>query len=539
MDPKLKILIVDDNTVNLKLYKAVLKGSGREILTADSGEIALEVLNEEEYISLVLMDIQMPGMNGFEVVEKIRASDKWKDLPVIFITGFYNSDEFALRGYKLGAFDYIYKPVDNDILKNKVNIFLKLQQQQQQLEEQSRQLQRKSKELSIALEALAEGVIVVDHTGEVVIKNTAAENLIEQEVRNVSCNKVFDIVEPLLDDSCKDFIRSAFSSKNESEQEIKHRQIKINSTDGSKKIVSASYSLIDLQDGKDKGIIFVFKDITEQIAVENQLVLAQKMESVGRLAAGIAHEINTPMQFVGDNTYFLKDAFEEIISFINKSKDYLSENNEDLTLKINELEEEHDIEFLKVEIPVAIERTRSGIERVSNIVRAMKNFAHPGGKKKTKVNINKGIEDTITISRNEWKYTSEIETDFDSSIPPIECLPDELNQVILNMIINSVHAITEKYGKNSPEKGKINIRTALDDNHAVITIKDNGSGIAQENLNKVFDPFFTTKEVGEGTGQGLAIVHDIICNKHNGSLTVDSVNGEGAIFYIKLPLNPG
>ena len=330
--------------------------------------------------------------------------------------------------------------------------------------------------------------------------------------------------------------------QNRSGVENQVRQMSIISKNNIRKIISASASEIKDINGNFKGFIFVFRDITERLKFESIQALSQKMESVGQLAAGIAHEINTPMQFVGDNTYFLKDAFSALLEYLETLKNFLKEpqldNNYNLLIEnLKEVEENLDIEFLTEEIPIAIDRTMSGIERVSKIVLAMKDFAHPSGKQKSFNDINKGIDVTVNISRNEWKYVSDIELDLDPNLPTVKCSMDEINQVLLNMIINSSHAIGDVVGKNPEEKGKIFIKTFQEDEFLVILIKDTGSGIDENHISRIFDPFFTTKEVGKGTGQGLAISHDIIVNKHNGIILVDSKIGEGTTFTIKLPIN--
>ncbi len=289
------------------------------------------------------------------------------------------------------------------------------------------------------------------------------------------------------------------------------------------------------------------EDITEQIRVQNQLALSQKMESIGQLAAGIAHEINTPLQYVGDNMNFLNDSYKAMLDVLFDFNAFLEDGNEYSKDEIREFyqnkKEEMDLEFIYEEVPQAIEQTMSGINRVTKIVRAMKDFAHPGTKKKAYQDLNKGIENTVTISKNEWKYVADVKLNLDKNISAVFCLLDELNQVFLNMIVNAAHSIAEKIGEHpEPElKGEIYIETKKeslpDGDNIIIKFSDTGNGIKKENITKVFDPFFTTKEVGKGTGQGLAIAHDIIINKHNGSIAVESKVGQGTTFTIRLPID--
>ncbi len=196
-----------------------------------------------------------------------------------------------------------------------------------------------------------------------------------------------------------------------------------------------------------------------------------------------------------------------------------------------------DFNFIKTESEEAIEQTLDGISRVSSIVKAMKTFSHPGtSDKKNLIDINKSIETTLTISKkNEWKYHCNVITDFDPNLPEVYGYHDDLNQVFLNMIINASHSIEEKYSKEN-KMGNITISTHATNDHAIISIADDGLGISKENLNKVFNPFFTTKTVGKGTGQGLSICHSIIEEKHKGKINIQTTEGKGATFIIKLPL---
>jgi signal transduction histidine kinase len=267
------------------------------------------------------------------------------------------------------------------------------------------------------------------------------------------------------------------------------------------------------------------------------------MASIGQLAAGIAHEINTPTQYVGDNTRFLKEAFGNLHQLLEKYSNLFEAAKGDALTKdhIRELEkavEEADLAYLNKETPKAIQQTLEGVEHVTKIVRSLKEFSHPGSKEMTATDINKALENTITVSRNEWKYVAEMETDFDPSLPLVPCMPGELNQVFLNMIINAAHAITDVVGDGSNgKKGTIKISTKDNGDSVEIRISDTGTGIPEDIRSRIFDPFFTTKQVGKGTGQGLTISHSVIVEKHGGSVSLDTKMGEGTIFIIQLPIH--
>ena len=275
----------------------------------------------------------------------------------------------------------------------------------------------------------------------------------------------------------------------------------------------------------------------------SQLLQAQKLESLGQLAAGIAHEINTPIQYIGDNTRFLEVAFKKLDDVLDKSKQLVDEFKEGRALDslLDEVEktiQETRMDYMREEIPFAIEESLGGVNQVASIVHAMKQFSHPGKKNKALCDINQIIENTINVARNEWKYVAEIETDFDENLPQIPCLQSELNQVFLNIIVNAAHAINDVEKSSITELGKISISTSHVGEVVEIRISDTGTGIPEEIRNRVFDPFFTTKEVGKGTGQGLAIAYNVIFDKHDGTIELESEIGQGSTFIIRLPVEP-
>jgi PAS domain S-box-containing protein len=289
------------------------------------------------------------------------------------------------------------------------------------------------------------------------------------------------------------------------------------------------------------GFTIMGADITERKMLEKQLAQAQKLRSIGQLASGIAHEINTPTQYVGDNIRFLKDAFEDLIVVLQGDEELLAAArggvvSAELIRRLQDGRERADLEYLVSEVPVAIQHTLEGVERISKIVRAMKDFAHPGREEKAPADLNQIIDSTVTVARNEWKYVADMQTDFDRSLPPVLCHPAEIGQVILNLVINAAHAIEDVVKQGRAAKGGITIATRRRDGWAEIRISDTGGGIPENIRHRIFDPFFTTKEIGRGTGQGLAICYPVIVGKHGGRITFDSEVGRGTTFTIGLPL---
>jgi len=290
------------------------------------------------------------------------------------------------------------------------------------------------------------------------------------------------------------------------------------------------------------GAVITFRDIQEQCLLQAQLVQAQKLESIGQLAAGIAHELNTPTQYVGDNTRFLKDAFAALSEAASFSE-ILARAADDgpisdsLIDQARSLIQRGDLAYLQEEVPKAIEQSLEGIARVTDIVRAMKDFSHPGTACKVPADINAALQSTITVSRHEWKYVAEMVTDFDPALPAVPCLIGDLNQVVLNLIVNAAHAIADVVGAGEQNKGTITVTTRRRGDWAEIRVADTGTGIPESIRSRVFDPFVTTKQVGKGTGQGLAICYSVIVEKHCGSISLETDLGRGTTFIIRLPMH--
>lgn len=284
-------------------------------------------------------------------------------------------------------------------------------------------------------------------------------------------------------------------------------------------------------DTKVRGISL---DVTEMRKLELDLRQAQKLESVGRLASGVAHEINTPVQFVSDSVHFLRDAVGDLMSLQNKYHAVLAMLPNANADEIRAAEQSADIEYLSENMPPAFERAIDGLSRVSNIVRSMKEFAHPDQKEMSSVDLNRAIETTCEIARNEYKYVAELTIER-GEIPLVSCMAGDINQVILNLVVNAAHAISDVV-KGADARGKITLKTGVEGRFVVISVSDTGCGIAAANRERVFEPFYTTKPVGQGTGQGLSIARKIIVDQHHGELDFESQVGLGTTFYLRLPI---
>ncbi len=273
---------------------------------------------------------------------------------------------------------------------------------------------------------------------------------------------------------------------------------------------------------------------------QTQLLQSQKLEAIGSLAAGIAHEINTPIQFVSDNASFIQEsmdplaeAFRSCSAFVEMAAGYPDLADE--AAEIKALWESSNCAFLIEEIPDAAAETLEGARRVAEIVRAMKDFAHPGWDSKSSVDINHVIKTTAQISRNEWKYVAEMELDLDDTIPQVPALAGPLGQSLLILFVNSAQALRDQGRGEASGMGKIRVATSLRGDFVEIRVADDGPGIPPAIVDRIFDPFFTTKDVGKGSGQGLSIARSVVVDKHGGEIQVEQ-GDPGAVFVIRLPL---
>jgi signal transduction histidine kinase len=280
----------------------------------------------------------------------------------------------------------------------------------------------------------------------------------------------------------------------------------------------------------------------ERQLLEIQLRQSQKLEAVGQLASGIAHELNTPIQYVADNTLFVRDSFQSIQKVLGNHLELLKhiKNNSlspEITHSAEEILKTTDLEYLFEQVPAAIKETLEGVDRVTKIVRAMKEFSHPGSQDKTAADINHAIEATVTVARNEWKYVAEVKLDLDPQLPAVPCFIGEFNQCILNLIVNASHAIGDMIKQHPENRGLITVQTRHDGDFAEIRVTDTGTGIPESARSHIFEPFFTTKGVGKGTGQGLSIVYGSIVKRHGGKVSFETETGRGTTFILGLPIN--
>ena len=396
-------------------------------------------------------------------------------------------------------------------------------------------LRTSRQEAEIFINAVPSILIGVDNDSRVTRWNSAAQSAFGISEKEVLGKSLADCGVKWLRPDMGEEIQSWCSERGSRRCDLAPFQM-----NGEKRLLGVTITAVRVANANSTKLLVIGSDITDRSALEAQLRQSQKLESVGQLAAGIAHEINTPTQYIGDNVRFLKDAFEDLSRVLTGYQGLLAAAKDhtlscETIMEVTAAVERADAGYLIEEIPKAIEQTLEGVTRVSTLVSAMKEFSHPGTKEKTPLDLNHAIESTITVARNEWKYVSDVETDFDVSLPPISCQPGEFNQVILNLIVNAAHAIADVIAKGGPEKGKIRIQTRNCPEWVEIRVQDTGSGIPEKVRARIFDPFFTTKEIGKGTGQGLAIARSVVVDKHDGTIHFETEEGKGTTFIIQLP----
>ena len=539
----MRILIADDSPIFRRLVEATLVKRGYEVTAVSNGIEAFTALQQPETPPLAILDVNMPGLDGIEVCRKIRQASQALPTYIILLTA-NSSKSDLVAGLEGGADDYITKPFDSEELCARVQVGIRIVELQRRLAEHVHAIMRSEEKYRSLIANIPDVTWTCDSGGKHSFLSPNVERIYgftAEEIYQYSQNLWLYRIHPEDAERVKKAYASLFT--HHTNYDVNYR---IQRKDG-QWIWLHDRSVATYE--KD-GVLYadgVFSDITESLRVqdalresEEHLRRAQKLESIGQLAAGIAHEINTPMQYVGDNTRFIQDSFHDLAGALGTYGQLLAACRKDaasaeLVAEVGKVVAAADVEYLTEEIPKALQQSLEGVERVTKIVQSMKDFAYPGTEKKA-ADLNKAIESTITVARNEWKYVADLVTDFDPTLPLVPCLLSELNQVVLNIIINAAHAISDVVGDGSRGKGAITVSTRHDNQWAEVRISDTGGGIPEKIRDRIFDPFFTTKEVGRGTGQGLSISHAVVVEKHGGKLEFETEVGRGTTFVIRIPI---
>jgi PAS domain S-box-containing protein len=515
MDRKGILIVEDETVVAMQLHHSLGQLGYRVTDVVSSSDAALASARSNPP-DLVIMDILLEGdMDGIETAGALQAV---RPVPVVFSTGSQDKATFE-RALSTTPGAYVFKPVEPVQLAMAIAMSLKSFEAQEALR-QSEERYRK------IFENAGDAVLICETEGAFLDVNLVAGSLLDYPQDELRALSVTTIEAPN---------RTEFRSGLKEAFEHGHHfcETALQTRKENLLAVEITMSRISFQEGE--AVHCLIRDVTARKDLEMQLLHAQKMESVGQLAAGIAHEINTPTQYIGDNTRFLQDAFHDLLALTEFCETACSAE----TTAARELarrKEDMDFDFLRTEIPHAVRQSLEGIEKITRIVQATRKFSHPGSQVKTGTDINEILENTLTVAWNEIKYHADVIREYSRELPEVPCFPADLGQALLNIIVNAAHAVGQRF-EGSEERGIIRIETGIRDNCAEIRIQDTGCGIPEEHQDKIFHPFFTTKEVGKGTGQGLALTYTIITDRHDGRISFASRPGEGTIFIVRLPLD--
>ena len=376
----------------------------------------------------------------------------------------------------------------------------------------------------------ADLIAVVDKDGHRIYNNPTYERLLgytQEELKHtISFQQIHPDDRPLVTRAAEQALKTGVG------QIVEYRMQR---KDGTYVTLESHGSFIRDSRGEIEASVISARDISDRrMAMQNE-----KLSAIGQLAAGIAHEINTPVQYVSDNIAFLSDIWNQIdaaMAFCLTPAHASITSDSRPSGAVTSAGPPEEWDWLRQEVPKAISQSLEGIRRMSKILGAMRRFSHTGGGEREHVDLNEALDATLTIVQNQIKHIADVQTDYQVNLPRLECYADEMNQVFLNLIVNATHAIREASKKQARERGKLTIRTRQIDDDVQIEIQDNGTGIPLPACARIFEPFFTTKQVGEGTGQGLTICHDIVVRKHHGNIWFDTELDRGTTFFIRIPI---
>jgi PAS domain S-box-containing protein len=536
-----------------------------KISSAFHGEEGLVLVQEaianNDPFAVAFVDMRMPpGWDGLETIEHIWKVDP--DIQVVICTAYsdHSWDEIAKRFPNEHRLLLLKKPFDIiEVCQLASSLMQKWRAERNtkyalhnledaveartselrhELDERRRMeaaLRASESEFAAIFKTASDGIVIIDEDATIVRCNSAVRKMTGKSAEELAGSSFVSLLGEVKD--CppeKIFLDLLEKVDCRSAQELELKG------DG-QHVVPVLVSTSEFFSGGQRRFTVTLRDMTEQKQMQRELNQAQKLESIGQLAAGIAHEINTPMQCVSGNVEFLRSCYNRLFEVLDRYQEYL--NGPELSWQerkemMDRLNSECRYDHIRQQAPPAIEEAAEAVTKVIEIVRAMKAMSHPGTEEKVVTDVNQLIRSASTISRNRWKYTADLEFDLEESLPEVLALSAEINQVLLNLIVNAADAVVEKVGQDSAIRGKIIVRTRSAKDGVIIEVQDTGCGMTNEVKQKIFDPFFTTKDVGKGTGQGLAITYDAVVNKHGGQIFVDTILGEGSTFSVWLPLEP-
>jgi PAS domain S-box-containing protein len=547
MKKNLRCLIVEDSGNDaLFLVEALRQGGYEPVFERVQTAAAMRAALHNGEWNVVFSDYVMPAFDAPSAFRALQESGR--EIPFIIVSGEIGEDT-AVESLKFGADDYLLKQNLKRLIPA-VERALKDAEDRKRARRAERALQQSEERFRLMVEQVLDyAIFMLDPDGRVTTWNAGAKNIYGYttvEILGQSCARIYS-AEDIATGKPADLLDEARAKGRVVGEGWRIRK------DGSRFWAQVVLTATRDEQGQLRGFTKITHDLTERRQaeehrrqIESKLRQSQKLEAIGQLAAGIAHEINTPIQYAEHNLRFLQESFSDLKQLLDHYQILL------LAAQAGKISPETIQEVKKSlaqveggsligEIPVAIEEALQGTQRIAKIVQAMKEFSHPGTGNKDKpapTNLNQAIESTITVARNEWKYVAELVTEFDAAMPPVPMFAGEFNQVILNLLVNAAHAITDVLGKGSRSKGTITVGTHRDNGWAEVRVRDTGAGIPENIRHRIFEPFFTTKAIGKGTGQGLALARSVIVERHRGELHFETETGKGTCFIIRLPLNP-
>ncbi len=520
-----------------------------ELIFADRGQRGLALvqhaLRQNCPFAMAFVDIRSPSeREGIETIEQLWKEDS--DLQVVLCTA-YSDQEWEQVLQRLGYSENLVvlrKPVDRIEVQQLADSFTAKWNLARQANRRLESLVR----AEVALQdALAETESLVTAISSVLIGLNDKDCVFRW---NSAAEQAFGIpAEEILGHSIQeteiqwdwDFVMKSMQDCRKQLHPLRIPEFRYLDKTGTERTLGMTLSPILRETDSRPGILILGKDITQQQKLEAQLTLAQKMQSIGKLAAGVAHELNTPVQYIAENLRFLKEGFHDLRRLLELYRQPFRQAqgariDQHTRTKVRQIRKEIDLEYLLKEIPIVLAQSLEGTDRVAEIIRTMNEFSHPGTNEKIPADLHQTLQSAMTLSSKEWENVAEVVTDFEKELPLLHCIPHQLIQVWINLLINAAQAIEGVVSENSRNKGTITISTQEDNEWAEVRISDTGPGIPESIQSHVFDLFFTTKEVGKGTGQGLAIAHAIIVQNHGGDFMFESNPSGGTTFIARLPL---
>ncbi len=531
----ISVLCADDDPISLRLVSSMVKNTGLEVITAKDGTEAAEILMGANPPLIAIIDWMMPGKNGPELCTLVRELNREVYTYILLLTGKAEKEDLVF-GLSSGADDYLIKPVSVGELRARLKTAVRLVTAQSELRDKSLLLEEAHSQNSVVLDSIPSAILCIDLNDHVIKWNQNAVNLfgiessLAQKKNFLSLGLKWDW----------ETILSSIVQSREGRRQIGVECVSFIKPNGELGYLRLNIAPLGLSGDSYTGTMLIVDDITDQKNLEKSLAQSRQLESFGQLAAGIAHEINSPLQYVKTNLTFAEDALSRLAPLLNSIENRAERisMSEQEHAELVALAKKSKLSYINKELPPAIAQSVQGIDRMSEIIKTMRLLTHKGSRTLSTESVNTIIESSLEITRHQWKNEAEMKLMLDPELPLVKAHPGELSQVFINLVVNAAQAIEDAKKQFPDRRGEITVSTGSSHDGIFINIQDNGVGIPEKNLERIFNPFFTTKEVGRGTGQGLSIVHSIVVTKHCGRIDVVSKVGQGTTIRIWLPLDP-